>query len=156
MEGLVASENILVEGDDNSCAVKLANMMNKDSNGKMMSPESMDDLFEMFGNQKTCEKTLEEGLVLVQRTGRNVFFKGRYYEKIRNKVNDKKKDPSRGFPNCVGMSGEQAKQMIQNIDSSLNVVIVPRGSFVTRDLRYGRVRIYVDKKGIVVKQPHKG
>jgi len=74
MEGLVASENILVEGDDNSCAVKLANMMNKDSNGKMMSPESMDDLFEMFGNQKTCEKTLEEGLVLVQRTERKLFY----------------------------------------------------------------------------------
>merc|ERR1740123_234381 len=82
MEGLVASENILVEGDDNSCAVELANMMNKDSNGKMKSPESKDDLFKMFGNQKTCEKTLEEGLMLIQRTGRKVFW-GR----IRNKVN---------------------------------------------------------------------
>merc|ERR1712129_144858 len=74
MEGLVASENILVDGDNNSCAVELANMMNKDSNGKMMSPKSMDDLFEMFGNQKTCEKTLEEGLVLVQRTERKLFY----------------------------------------------------------------------------------
>merc|ERR1712129_26288 len=74
MEGLVASENILVEGDNNSCAVELANMMNKDSNRKMMSPKSMDDLFEMFGNQKTYEKTLEEGLVLVQRTERKLFY----------------------------------------------------------------------------------
>ena len=82
MEGLVASENILVEGDDNSCAVKLANMMNKDSNGKMKSPESKDDLFKMFGNQKTCEKTLEEGLMLIQRTGRKVFWR-----RFRNKVN---------------------------------------------------------------------
>merc|ERR1712129_197062 len=81
MEGLVASENILVEGDNNSCAVKLANMMNRDSNGKMMSPKSMDDLFEMFGNQKTCEKTLEEGLVLVQRTERKLFFGYRSYRR---------------------------------------------------------------------------
>jgi len=189
MEGLVASENILVEGDDNSCAVKLANMMNKDSNGKMMSPESMDDLFEMFGNQKTCEKTLEEGLVLVQRTGRNVFFKGRgkireYWYKIRNKVKNAKKDPSsdfpkkgivvkqphkewnkisinkknpsRDFPNCVGMSGEQAKKMIQNIDSSLHVVIVTRGSNSIAVIISDRVRIYVNKFGIVVKQPRTG
>merc|ERR1740123_1964901 len=56
MEGLVASENILVEGDDNSCAAELANTMNKDSNGKMKSPESKYDLFKMFGNQKTGRK----------------------------------------------------------------------------------------------------
>jgi len=99
MEGLVASENILVEGDDNSCAVKLANMMNKDSNGKMMSPESMDDLFEMFGNQKTCEKTLEEGLVLVQRTGRKAFpcTKGRSFG--RGCIKDKVVDPR--YKNCA-------------------------------------------------------
>merc|ERR1740123_343511 len=90
MEGLVASENILVEGDDNSCAAKLANMMNKDSNGKMKSPESKDDLFEMFGNQKTCEKMLEEGLMLIQRTGRKVFWRNFVPKKFRDQVKEYK------------------------------------------------------------------
>merc|ERR1712129_540911 len=72
-------------GDENSCAVKLANMMNKDSKGKMKSPKSMDDLFEMFGNQELCEKTLEEGLMLVQRAGRKAFFKNKW-KTVKNTV----------------------------------------------------------------------
>jgi hypothetical protein len=37
-----------------------------------------------------------------------------------------------------------------------NVVIVPEGSAVTADYRTDRVRIFVDKKGIVIEIPRTG
>ena len=56
----------------------------------------------------------------------------------------------------IGMTGEEAKQEIHNVDPSLQIDIIPEGSMVTMDHRIDRVRIFVNKDGVVADQPHKG
>ena len=56
----------------------------------------------------------------------------------------------------VGKTGEEAKAIILQEDSTLNVDIMPQDSMMTMDYRQDRVRIMVDDHGIVVSEPHKG
>lgn len=54
----------------------------------------------------------------------------------------------RSWPECVGMSGHKAKSYIEN-NFYGSVYIVPFGMMVTMDYRTDRVRIFVNRKGIV-------
>ena len=56
----------------------------------------------------------------------------------------------------IGMTGEEAKEEIHNVDPSLHIDIIPEGSMVTMDHRIDRVRIFVNTDGVVADQPHKG
>ena len=56
----------------------------------------------------------------------------------------------------IGMSGEEAKEEIHNVDPSVQIDIIPEGSMVTMDYNEDRVRIFVNKDGVVADQPHKG
>lgn len=57
---------------------------------------------------------------------------------------------------CVGVIGEDCKQFISTTSPELEVYIVQYRSFVTMDYDLGRVRIFVDEKGVVMKEPRKG
>lgn len=56
----------------------------------------------------------------------------------------------------IGMTGEDAKEEIKNVDPSLEVQVLPEDSMVTMDYRTDRVRIFVDSDGKVVRQPNAG
>jgi hypothetical protein len=62
------------------------------------------------------------------------------------------------WPECVGLSGEECRTLIQATASDVrgNVVIMPVDSMMTMDFRTDRVRIFIDGNGIVVKSPHRG
>lgn len=77
------------------------------------------------------------------------------------------------WPELVGRNGTDAVQYIKEktgkyiflIDRRrflisclgfTNVVIIPDGSMVTMDFRMDRVRVFVDKDGIVVRTPRTG
>ena len=57
------------------------------------------------------------------------------------------------FPEVVGLSGEEAKAAILELDSNYVVHILPEGTPTTRDFRPNRVRIFVDEEGIVRSPP---
>lgn len=48
------------------------------------------------------------------------------------------------WPDLVGKNVEEAKNTILESDPSINIVVLPEGSPVTRDFRINRVRIFVD------------
>eukprot|EP00559_Dactyliosolen_fragilissimus_P004121 CAMPEP_0184861660 /NCGR_PEP_ID=MMETSP0580-20130426/6291_1 /TAXON_ID=1118495 /ORGANISM="Dactyliosolen fragilissimus" /LENGTH=57 /DNA_ID=CAMNT_0027359227 /DNA_START=56 /DNA_END=229 /DNA_ORIENTATION=+ len=56
----------------------------------------------------------------------------------------------------VGMSGEDAKKKVLEADASLLVQILPQDSIYTCDYKTDRVRIFVDDKGNVARQPSRG
>ena len=56
----------------------------------------------------------------------------------------------------VGMTGEDAKKEIKDVDPSLEVQVLAEDSMVTMDYRTDRVRIFVDADGKVVRQPNAG
>mmetsp|Transcript_36179 Transcript_36179/g.65162 ORF Transcript_36179/g.65162 Transcript_36179/m.65162 type:complete len:175 (+) Transcript_36179:65-589(+) len=61
--------------------------------------------------------------------------------------------------NLVGMAGDEAKAAVLAGDSKLltqNIHVVPHDGMFTMDDREGRVRIFVDDDGIVVRQPKIG
>ena len=60
------------------------------------------------------------------------------------------------WPEVVGMTGEQAKNIIEQETVGLLVVIIPADSYVTTDYRLDRVRIFVNTDGIVVGAPTLG
>ena len=60
------------------------------------------------------------------------------------------------WPQCVGLSGEEAKQIVESNDSQLKVQILKEGTPVTKDLRRDRVRIFVDDDNIVKRVPRTG
>jgi len=64
--------------------------------------------------------------------------------------------PTWGGQSLVGMTGEEAKVVIEAINPSLEVHTVPEGSMVTADWRLNRVRIWVDKNGNVAREPQRG
>jgi len=57
------------------------------------------------------------------------------------------------WPELVGVEGKVAEATIQRENPLVNAVIVPEGSFVTADFRCDRVRVWVDKDGIVYQVP---
>ena len=57
---------------------------------------------------------------------------------------------------CVGTVGEDCRQYIEESSPELKVYIIPPGSVLTMDYNLKRVRIFVNKDGIVVRKPKKG
>ncbi len=62
------------------------------------------------------------------------------------------------WPDLVGKNVEEAKNTILESDPSINIVVLPEGSPVTRDFRMNRVRIFVDQgtQSIVQSVPRRG
>jgi hypothetical protein len=57
------------------------------------------------------------------------------------------------WPECVGKTGEEAKQIVKNDFGTADIQIVKLGAPVTMDLRINRVRIIVDNNNKVVQVP---
>jgi hypothetical protein len=64
------------------------------------------------------------------------------------------------WPKCVGMNADICVEYIESSTSdsrdSLDLVIVPRGTRLTRDFRKDRVRIFVDDENVVASIPGRG
>ncbi|KAL3849796.1 hypothetical protein ACJIZ3_011678 [Penstemon smallii] len=60
------------------------------------------------------------------------------------------------WPELVGARGEVAERVIERQNRTVNAVIVKEGSFVTADFRCDRVRVWVNKHGVVVRPPRTG
>ena len=61
------------------------------------------------------------------------------------------------WPDVVGLDGILAAETIQKSRPDLKIVnVVPLDAMVTRDMRFDRVRVYVDKDGTVAKPPRVG
>ncbi|KAL5542162.1 hypothetical protein UlMin_009872 [Ulmus minor] len=57
------------------------------------------------------------------------------------------------WPELLGVQGEVAEETIERENTSVDAVIVLEGSVVTADFRCDRVRVWVDKNGIVTRIP---
>mmetsp|Transcript_2740 Transcript_2740/g.4161 ORF Transcript_2740/g.4161 Transcript_2740/m.4161 type:complete len:134 (+) Transcript_2740:460-861(+) len=64
--------------------------------------------------------------------------------------------PSWGGQSLVGMTGDEAKAVIEDINSSLQVQIIPAGWSTTADYRLDRVRIRLGEDGNVNREPQRG
>jgi len=65
--------------------------------------------------------------------------------------------PNWGGQSLIGMAGEEAKAVIEAINPSLQVQVIPEGSMVTADYRLDRVRIFVGEGGNdVTREPQRG
>ncbi|RCV18120.1 hypothetical protein SEVIR_3G282200v4 [Setaria viridis] len=60
------------------------------------------------------------------------------------------------WPEVEGLPAEVAKQKILADRADVKVVVLPDGSFVTTDFDIKRVRVFVDRAGIVAKVPKVG
>lgn len=65
------------------------------------------------------------------------------------------------WAHCVGLDASACETYVQSVLPRETVdayyfVVLPEGSFVTRDYRWNRVRIFVDKHGRVVEPPING
>ncbi|CAJ2638970.1 unnamed protein product [Trifolium pratense] len=60
------------------------------------------------------------------------------------------------WPELVGVTAEEAKKKIKEELAGADVKVVPQGSFITFDLRYERVRLFVDESNKVVEIPRVG
>ena len=60
------------------------------------------------------------------------------------------------FPQVVGKTGEEAKQIILHDHADFDVQILLEGSPCTRDFRPNRVRVFVDNHNIVTSVPRTG
>lgn len=56
---------------------------------------------------------------------------------------------SRPWPELLGKPGTEAKAIIEGRRPGCKVHVIREGSSVTHDYRTNRVRVYVDKDGIV-------
>jgi hypothetical protein len=61
------------------------------------------------------------------------------------------------WPEVVGMGGIEAAEAIQKSRPDLKIVtVLPEGSPVTRDMRFDRVRVFVDDMDRVSRPPRIG
>ncbi|MQL98923.1 hypothetical protein Taro_031638 [Colocasia esculenta] len=60
------------------------------------------------------------------------------------------------WPELIGFPGRQAVGIIERENPRVEASTVPEGSFVTTDFRCDRVRVWVDKHGIVTRPPKIG
>ncbi len=60
------------------------------------------------------------------------------------------------WPQLVGLSGEEAKRIIEDEGNGYTVVIVPPGGVTTKDLRDDRVFLFVNDEGFVERVPRPG
>lgn len=63
---------------------------------------------------------------------------------------------ARQWPECVGMTGEQAKEKILKDFPAAKVQIIHENTPCTMDLRADRVRVVTDKNGKVIHAPGTG
>ncbi|KAK8936293.1 hypothetical protein KSP39_PZI013409 [Platanthera zijinensis] len=74
-----------------------------------------------------------------------------------NKKNDDGERSARdNWPEAVGLTGEEAKNSINEENSLFHLEIVGPDHMVTADFRMDRVRIYVDSDGKVIRTPTVG
>ena len=64
-----------------------------------------------------------------------------------------KKQPRREWPELVGKTGEEAREVILATGAAADVEIVPEDAMVTADFRTDRVRVFVDGSGKVARTP---
>ncbi|TKY51889.1 Glu S.griseus protease inhibitor [Spatholobus suberectus] len=57
------------------------------------------------------------------------------------------------WPELVGLEGTVAEATIEKENPLVDAIIVPEGSVVTADFRCDRVRVWINKDGIVYKVP---
>ncbi|XP_022975284.1 inhibitor of trypsin and hageman factor [Cucurbita maxima] len=60
------------------------------------------------------------------------------------------------WPHLVGVGGSVAKAIIERENPNVKAVILEEGTPVTKDFRCNRVRIWVNKRGLVVSPPRIG
>lgn len=60
---------------------------------------------------------------------------------------------SRSWPECVGMTGEEAKAKVLKDFPNAHVSILKDGSPVTEDYKSDRVRIFINDEGKVSQEP---
>jgi Potato inhibitor I family len=62
------------------------------------------------------------------------------------------------WPEFVGMPAEQAKQQLEEEfgKETYDIIIVPENSPVTKDLRFNRIRLFVNEAGIITRIPRTG
>ena len=53
----------------------------------------------------------------------------------------------RSWPELLGLEGEVAQAIIKRENPSLDVVIVLENSSVTKEIRFDRVRVWINKAG---------
>jgi len=64
--------------------------------------------------------------------------------------------PTWGGQSLIGMTGEKAMAVIEAINPSLQVQVIPEGSMMTADHRLDRVRIFVGEDDNVTREPQRG
>jgi hypothetical protein len=57
------------------------------------------------------------------------------------------------WPELVGVEGKVAAATIERENPSVKAIILLKGSPATDDLRFDRVRVWVDTNGIVIQVP---
>ncbi|WVZ95861.1 hypothetical protein U9M48_041572 [Paspalum notatum var. saurae] len=72
-------------------------------------------------------------------------------DRVRVFVNTVAQTPTTSWPELVGLSVEEAKEVILQEKPDADIVVLPAGSPTTRDFRPNRVRIFVDT---VAQPPH--
>ena len=60
------------------------------------------------------------------------------------------------WPECVGLSGESCKALIEKERPNLQVFVGPAGGIYTADFRDDRVRVLIDEKSETVAPPRIG
>lgn len=60
------------------------------------------------------------------------------------------------WPELVGKNGEEAKAIIEKQLPAATVQVVPNTGMMTMDYRIDRVRVFVDDKGIIAREPRIG
>ncbi|CAD8208153.1 unnamed protein product [Paramecium octaurelia] len=60
------------------------------------------------------------------------------------------------WPEAIGKTVDEAKQLILADDADIMVQVLAEGSPTTRDFRMNRVRIFHNDKNIVVQAPRRG
>ena len=63
---------------------------------------------------------------------------------------------SQGWPELVGIPGEEAKQFLENLGQGYQVIIIAPGMPAPRDLQMDRILLFVDDKGDVNTAPGVG
>lgn len=60
------------------------------------------------------------------------------------------------WPELVGVKGQRAVATIEKENPRVEAIIVLVGQLVTYDVRYDRVRVWVDARGVVIQRPYIG
>ncbi|XP_062103316.1 inhibitor of trypsin and hageman factor-like [Humulus lupulus] len=57
------------------------------------------------------------------------------------------------WPELKGKKGKEAKETIEKENKNVKAIVILDGTMVTQEIDCGRVRVWVDDCGIVVKVP---